>query len=355
MQKRTGRTVLLAAMLAVFALFAAACGNATDTATDDTSPTTTAADLTGSEVTVYSGRSEELVKPLLQQFEQETGVKVNVKYGDSPELASLLTTEGANSPADVFFAQDAGSLGVVSEAGLLETQPKGTLELVPEQFRAENGDWIGTSGRARVIVYNTADLKADQVPDSVFGLTDPKWKGKIGVAPSNGSFQAFVAAMLNEIGAEKTEAWLEGLKANDPKIYAKNGQIVEGVANGEVQLGLVNHYYLLKQKKEQGDVPAENKFLKSDDPGSLVNVAGVGVLKTAKNKAAAEAFVNYLLSEQGQNAVVTATSEYPVVEGVAGPQGVPGLGDVSGIKVDLSALGPSQTEAVDLIKQAGLL
>ena len=354
MHRRTGRTVLLTAILAVFALFAAACGGGSDTASTDTGTNGTA-DLAGTEVTVYSGRSEELVKPLLEQFEKETGVKVNVKYGESPELASLLTTEGANSPADVFFAQDAGSLGLVSEAGLFEKQPNGTLELVPEQFRAANGDWIGTSGRARVIVYNTTDLSADEVPDSVFGLTEPKWKGKIGVAPSNASFQAFVAAMVNEIGAEKTEAWLEGLKANDPKIYAKNGQIVEGVANGEVQLGLVNHYYLLQQRKEQGDVPAENKYLAVDDPGSLVNVAGVGVLKTAKNKAAAEAFVSYLLSTQGQEAVVAGTSEYPVVEGVAGPEGVPALGDVSGIEVDLSALGPTQTEAVDLIKQAGLL
>ena len=155
----------------------------------------------------------------------------------------------ATRPADVFFAQDPGSLGAVEDQ--LAELPEDVLDRVDERFRDDEGRWVGTSGRARVIVYNTDELTEDEVPDSVFDLTDPKWKGKIGIAPTNASFQAFVTAMRLDAGEERTRQWLEDLKANDPKFYERNTPVVEAVASGEIEVGLVNHYYLYLVKEER--------------------------------------------------------------------------------------------------------
>ena len=240
-------------------------------------------------LTVYSGREEELVAPLFERFEEETGINVDVRYGDSAELAATIAEEGDNSPADVFFAQDPGSLGSV-DAQLAEL-PDDVLERVDETFRDADGRWVGTSGRARVLAYNTDELSEAEVPDSVFDLTDPKWKGKIGLPPTNASFQAFVTAMRLDVGDERTKQWLEDLKANEPKFYEKNTPTVEAVASGEIDLGLVNHYYLYLVKEEQPDAPIENKYLPGDDPGALVSVAGAGILDGAEHADAAERFV----------------------------------------------------------------
>ena len=211
-------------------------------------------------LTVYSGREEELVAPLFERFEEETGIDVEVRYADSAELAATIAEEGDNSPADAFFAQDPGSLGSIEDQ--LAELPEDVLDRVDERFRDSEGRWVGTSGRARVIVYNTDELSEDEVPDSVFELTEPKWKGKVGVPPTNASFQAFVTAMRLDVGEERTRQWLEDLKANDPKFYERNTPVVEATASGEIQLGLVNHYYLYLVKEEQGeDAPIANKFL----------------------------------------------------------------------------------------------
>ena len=251
-------------------------------------------------LTIYSGREEELVAPLIEQFEEETGTDVEVRYGDSAELAATIAEEGDGSPADVFFAQDPGSLGAVAGEGLLAELPAESLDRVPEDFRDPDGRWVGTSGRSRVIAYNTDALSEDEVPDSVFDLTDERWRGKVGVAPTNASFQAFVTAMRLQQGEEKTREWLEALKANGVRFYEKNTPIVEAVASGEIDLGLVNHYYLYLVQEEQPGAPVANHFLPGDDPGALVSAAGVGVLENADNRDGAESFVEFLLSDEGQ-------------------------------------------------------
>lgn len=329
-------------VLVLAALALAGCGGGDDAAQSDT-------------LTVYSGREEELVAPLFERFEQETGIEVDVRYGESAELAATIAEEGDNSPADVFFAQDPGSLGAIEEQ--LQKLPDEVLDRVDIRFRDADGRWVGTSGRARVIVFNTDELSADEVPDSVFDLTDPKWKGKIGLPPTNASFQAFVTAMRLDVGDERTKQWLEELKANEPKLYEKNTPTVEAVASGEVELGLVNHYYLYLVKEEHPDAPIENKYLPGDDPGALVSVAGAGVLEGADHSDAGERFLEFLLADEQQRFYTEEAeeAEIPLVDGIAPREGVPTLDELSGRgpDVDLSSFGSELEKTLELLNETG--
>ena len=306
-------------------------------------------------LTVYSGREEELVAPLFERFEEETGIDVEVRYADSAELAATIAEEGDNSPADVFFAQDPGSLGSVEDR--LAELPDDVLERVDARFRDDDGHWVGTSGRARVVVYNTDELGEDEVPDSVFDLTDPRWKGKVGIAPTNASFQAFVTAMRLDAGEERTRRWLEDLMENDPKFYERNTPVVEATASGEIELGLVNHYYLYLVKEEQPDAPIANKFLPGDDPGALVSVAGAGVLEDAEHEDAAVRFVEFLLADEQQRFYTEEAeeAEIPLVAGIEPKEGVPTLDELAdrGPDVDLSSFGDELEATLELLNETG--
>jgi iron(III) transport system substrate-binding protein len=309
----------------------------------------------GDTLTVYSGREEELVAPLFEMFTEETGIEIEVRYGDSAELAATIAEEAESSPADVFWAQDPGSLGAVDE--YLEPLSDGILGMVPERFRDGEGRWVGTSGRSRVLVYNTEALAEDEVPDSVFELTDPRWKGRIGVAPTNASFQAFVTAMRLAEGDDATRKWLLDLKENDPKEYEKNTPIVEAAAAGEIDLGLVNHYYLYLVREEQPDAPIANHFLESGDPGALVSVAGAGVLESADSGSDAERFVEFLLSPEGQRFYVNEAeeAEYPLVAGIDPKPGLPALDSLEGPPVDLTSFGAEHEATIELLRETGYL
>jgi iron(III) transport system substrate-binding protein len=306
-------------------------------------------------LTIYSGREEELVAPLFDMFEQETGIDVEVRYGDSAELAATIAEEGENSPADVFFAQDPGSLGAVEGEGLFADLPEEVLGTVDERFRDPDGHWVGTSGRARVIVYNTDALSEDELPDSIWDFTDPKWKGKIGFPPTNASFQAFVTAMRLTAGDERAREWLEGIKANEPKLYESNTPVVEAAAAGEIDVGFVNHYYLYVVREEQPDAPIANHYLTGDDPGALVSVAGVAVLESSDQFEAAQRFVDFLLSEEGQAfyAEEAEEAEYPVIEGVEPREGLPPLDDLQGPDLQLDELGPELEKTLEMLNEVG--
>ncbi len=306
-------------------------------------------------LTVYSGREEELVQPLFDMFEKKTGITVDVRYGDSAELAATIAEEGGNSPADVFFSQDPGSLGAVDDE--FEQLPQETLDRVAARFRDAGGRWVGTSGRTRVLAYNTNALTEDQVPDSVFDLTDPRWQGKIGIAPTNASFQAFVTAMRLSAGEEKTKQWLIDLRKNKPKTYEKNTPIVEALATGEIELGLVNHYYLYLVKGEQPNAPIANHFLAAGDPGALVSVAGAGVLASSGNKDGAEQFVDFLLSDEGQRFYTDSAeeAEYPLVAGIPAKESLPPLDTLEGPNVDLSTFGAELSSTLELLRETGYL
>ena len=266
------------------------------------------------ELVLYAGRSESLVAPLIERFEAATGTEVRVKYGSSAELALALQEEGARSPADVFWAQDASSLGAMCRAQMFETLPKSVADGVPAYFSDDNLEWVATSGRARCIAYAPQRVDENEVPSSVFDLTDSKWAGRVGWAPANASFQSFVTAMRLTHGEEKTRQWLQAMRDNGAKAYPKNTAIIEALAAGEVDLGLPNHYYLLRFKKQDPDFPVAQRFFDAGDIGNLINVAGIGVLKTAEHKDAAHAFVSFLLSAESQNFLVEKVHEYPVVK-----------------------------------------
>ena len=266
---------------------------------------------------VYSGRSESLVGPIIKQFREATGIDVSTKYGGTGEIAATILEEGGNSPADVFFAQDPGGLGAVAQADMFSALPNDVTSIVPDWARSPAGLWVGISGRARTLVYNTESLTEEDLPASIFDLTDPKWKGRLGWAPTNGSFQAMVTAMRVLWGEEKTTEWLEGIKANEPGIYPKNTPQVAAAAAGEIDVGLVNHYYLHRFLQEEGDAfGARNYHPTAGGPGSLVMVAGAGILKTSRNRDNAEKFLKFMLSTVGQQYFAGQTYEYPLVEGV---------------------------------------
>ena len=267
-------------------------------------------------LTIYSGRSKSLVEPIIKQFEKETGIEVKVNYGGTTQLAAALLTEGDKSPAALFWAQDAGALGAVSKKAMFEKLPETILTQVPSDFRDANGFWVATSGRARVLAYSPERVKMEELPESVFDLTQPMWKGRVGWAPTNASFQAFVTSLRVQVGEERTEAWLRGMKANGVKQYAKNTPIIEALAAGEIDLGLPNHYYLLRFKKGNSGFPVAQTFFKASDPGNLVNVAGIGLLKSTENKETALKFMEFLLSAKAQQYFTSDVFEYPVIEGV---------------------------------------
>jgi iron(III) transport system substrate-binding protein len=303
-----------------------------------------------SSITVYAGRSEALIQPMVDQFTLDTGLEVEVRYAGSAELAAQLLEEGQNSPADVFFAQDAGALGAVAKAGLLTKLPDEILGLVSPQYSAADGSWVGVSGRVRVFVYNPDTVAS--VPTSVFDLAEPEWQGRIAIAPTNASFQAFVTAMRVLHGEDKTLEWLRAMKTN-AVIYEKNSAILEAVENKIVDAGLINHYYWFAMGREIGfdNLTSRLGQFEARDVGNLINAAGVGIVSDSN---AARSFVEYLLSQTGQQYFVDQTSEYPLISGIEAGVDLTPLSQIPAPDIDLSDL-DSLEETLNLIREAGLI
>jgi len=337
------------ALAAASATLLAACGPSAQP-NSTTAPTAT---LSPGQLVVYSGRAEDLVGPIIKQFGELTGIKVQVRYGDTSALAATLLEEGQRSPADVFFAQDPGGLGAI--AGMLGPLPESILGRADPRFRSPEGKWVGISGRARVVVYNTKKLTETDLPSSMWDFTDPKWKGRIGWPPTNASFQAMVTAMRVSWGAEKTRQWLEGIKANSPKQYPNNTAVVQAVGAGEVDVGFVNHYYLFRFLQEQGEsFPARNYHPKAGDPGAIILVSGAGILSTARNQAAAQQFLQFLLSDLGQQYFASKTYEYPVVKGINTHRVLVPLDKIESPSIDVTNLADTKG-TLDLLRQTGVV
>jgi iron(III) transport system substrate-binding protein len=339
----------------------AACGgdgSSSTTAQTDTSdgPVTTGASdtTTATEgLVLYSGRNEDFVQPVVDAFTADTGIEVEVRYAGTGELATTIVAEGDATPADVFWAQDPAFIGGLAKQGLLTELPDDVLSLVPERFADGDGHWVGITGRSRVFVHNTDLVSDDELPASIWELTEPEWAGRLGVAPTNGSFVAFVTGMILAEGEERTAEWLEGIAANDPTIFDGNGPIVDAVVAGDLDAGLVNHYYLLQRIAELGEVPAANHFFPDGDPGGLVMATGAGILGVSDQQEAAADLIRYLLSEESQAHFLTLF-EYPLIEGAGTPEGQVPLADLPTLDISLTDTADTLDPALALIAEAGL-
>jgi iron(III) transport system substrate-binding protein len=311
-------------------------------------------------LTIYSGRNEKLVGPLIEQLRTALGAdtKVEVRYGGTGEMAAQLLEEGADSPADLFFAQDAGALGAVSGAGLLAPLPADVIAPALQRYRATDSTWVATSARARVVAYNPTLVTEADLPTSLDSLLDPKWNGKIGIAPSNASWLSFVTGLRLIRGEDGARQWLTAFAAQNPQRFDGNGAVLDAVAAGTISAGLVNHYYLYEKTAEvdAATYPVRNHYV-ANDPLGLVNVAGVGVTAAADDAEVAKRAVAFLLSAPAQQYLVDQTGEYPVIDGITPARQNTDLAPLQSLSppdVELAQLSSlEQTEA--LLQEVGLL
>jgi iron(III) transport system substrate-binding protein len=374
---RARRPLVALAGLTALVTIAAACGDDDDDSASGSASASgtegTAAveggdapsDVSGQELVVYSGRNDDLVGDLLERFADEYGVDLSVRYGDTTSLAAQIAEEGDNTPADVFFAQDAGSLGFLAAEGRLQALPQDLLDAVAAPFRSHDGLWVGTSARVRVLAFNPDAVAEADLPASVDDLTGDEWSDRVGWAPQNPSFQAFVTAMRVQRGDAATRDWLEAMQDNGVTEFPNNLAIVDAVAEGELDVGLVNHYYIVEREHDAAGADATceervaafgavNHFFTDPDIGGLVNVAGVGMLDASDHEDAALAFMRFLLEAEAQTYFAEETGEYPVAAGVAADPCLPPLDSLSPPDIDLSDISDARG-TVELLTDLGLL
>lgn len=308
------------------------------------------------DLTLYSGRIPGLIGPAIDMYEARTGRNVEVRFGETAGLASTILEEGENTPADVFFSQDAGALGALEEEGRLARLPEEILTDVDPRFRSEAGRWIGVSGRARIVAYDRRELSESDLPDSILGFADREWGGgRIGWEPQNTEFQAFVTALRVVEGDEVAREWLEGIVANDAQEYPNGPATRDAVAAGEVDVGFINHYYVAQAIAEEGqDYPVRAYYPPGGDAGSLVNVAGAGIIEGTDDPELARDFVEFMLSREAQEYFARSSREYPLAAGVAPPTGLPPLDSIDQPDIDLSDLSDLQG-TLELMRETGAL
>ncbi|NYI71144.1 iron(III) transport system substrate-binding protein [Naumannella cuiyingiana] len=335
----------LATLALPLALLLGACGQGQAGSAPDTAGTSTTEPGT---VTLYSGRDEKLVGPIIDRFRAETGVNVEVRYGNSAEMAAQLAEEGEATPADVFYSQEVGAVGALARRDLMGQLPQATIDRVAPQFRpAADRAWVGVTARSRVLVYNEGALGDAPAPTGMEGLTDPAYRDLVGLVPGNAGFQAAMTGFRVSRGEPAAEQWLRDMKTNGVNTgYESNGDLLEAVGRGDQAIGLINHYYWARQEPAERD-RTKIVFPTSDDPGGLVNATAAGVTKKGETNPAAVQLIDYLLSETGQQAFVDETWEYPVVPGIEGPADIPPLAELGGPKIDLTDLDSlEQTQAM---------
>jgi iron(III) transport system substrate-binding protein len=308
-------------------------------------------------LTIYSGRDRVLVEPVMTEFTRQTGIELNIRYASSATLATALVEEGSNTPADVFWSTEPGTLGLVAARGLLKKLPQATVNKVAARFSTRSKRWVGTSARSRVLVYNTNLLRPAQLPRTIWGLTNAKWKDKIGLAPTNGSFQAFLGAAIHLEGENRMRTWLRGIRNNQPKTYPSNTTVVEAVARGDVAVGLVNHYYLHNVLANTPGLPIKNHWFQAGDPGALVLAAGAGITTSSQKGATAQRFIDFLHSRWAQRFIAhgPGAAEYPVLKSVQPRAGLPKLAEIKGPKYSLGRLSTDLPKAVRLLLEVGLI
>jgi len=309
----------------------------------------------GPSITVYNAQHEELLAEVAPLFEEETGIEVKLRSGEDLELANQLVQEGDASPADVFLTENSPAMSLVGNAGLFTEVDQETLDLIPPDFVPADKKWIGFMGRSTVAMYNTDALSAKDMPDSILNFADPEWAGRISYSPTGADFQAIVSAVLELEGEDATRKWLEGLADNGTE-YDGNDVVLESVNSGEVDAGIAYHYYWYRDQKEAGDNSdnTELHFFGDQDPGAFVSVSGAGVLASSDKQTNAQKFVNFLASEEGQQAIADSYAlEYPLNPDVSLDPPVKPFTELEPPRIDVATL--NSEPVIELMQDAGLL
>ena len=331
---------LAAGVLAVSAL--AACGSGDDVGKNGT-------------ITLYNAQHEDLIKVMVDGFSKETGIKVNLRSGKDSELANQLVQEGASSPADVFVTENSPAMSLVDSKGGFVKLDEATLAQVPPQFVPSSKNWTGFAARSTVLAYNKSKLSAGQLPASLLDLRQPAWQGKFGIAAAGADFQAIVSAVLASKGEADTATWLSGLKTN-AKVYPNNRAVLKAVNNGELEAGVIYHYYWYKDRAESGadSNNTELKFFTGKDPGGFLSISGAGVLSASKQQDKARQLVTYLTGKAGQQILADSDAlEYPIASGVAPNAKLKPMSELDPPAIDAATL--NGAKVVDLMRDAGLL
>lgn len=356
-RSRPWRTSGAACSLVLAGALLGACGGSTGTSTPAAGDAAASGPIAGQTITLYNGQHEQTTAALVKAFEQQTGVTVKVRSDDEDALAQQMLQEGPNSPADVFYTENTPPLVRLDEQGLLAPVDARTFAAVPARYSAGDHHWIGVSARVSVLVYNTDRLRPADLPKSVLGLADPKWRGKLDIAPSETDFAPLVTSVAADIGDDGAVRWLRALKANaGAHVDPDNETLVANVNKGVTQLGVINHYYWYRLKDENGAAGTHSalaRFAPGDD-GYLLDVSGAGVLRSSQHPRAAQALVDFLVSKRGEQVLAGSDSwEYPIGSGVTNPQ-LPPLSQDKPKRFSLDQIGDGD-KAVQLLQEAGML
>ena len=352
----------LAELLVVVALITASCGGGGGTKLEGVAASIyggSCADDNGASITVYSGRSENLMKPVFDAFECESGMSVRVRWGSSTDLALVIDEEGDRTLADVFISRSPGPVGFLESKGLLTSMDRSVLSLVDDDHRGDSGTWVGFSGRKRVLVHNLDSVPASELPDSVFDLTDPKWRGRVAIPATNGSFVDWFTVFRDQYGEDAAAQWLDDMVENDARYYPNNVAIVEAAARGEIDVGLVNHYYNYRMAADAeaagNQHRAANYDLSDQDIGSLLIITAATMTVNAQDREAAQDLIAYLLSPSSQRYFTRNTYEYPLAGGVEPNPALAPLSALSIGSVDFDALGGGFEATEEMIQSSGIL
>jgi iron(III) transport system substrate-binding protein len=309
-------------------------------------------------ITLYSGQHEQTTQSLVAAFEKSTGITVKVRYDDEDTFTDEIVEEASHPVADVFYTENSPPLEYLQQKGLLAAIDPSMLAKTPAKYDSPQGDWVGISARVSVLIYNPSLISKSQLPATVLQLANPKYKGKLAFAAGETDFQPIVTSVERTYGQAKTLAWLHGIAANaGSHVYPDNETIADEVNRGAVAFGVVNQYYWYRMGAELGKAGVHSKitYFAPHDPGYVLDVSGAAVLKSSKDQAAAQKFLAFLVSKQGQEIIAHSISfEYPLDDGVKTAAPETPFSQLEPNSITIPELGDGST-ATSLLQKTGLL
>ena len=304
------------------------------------------------ELTLYNGQHKEIGEAIAKAYEAKTGIHINVRKGSSNQLASQVMEEGDRSPADVIYTEESPPLNNLGEKGFLAKIDDSTLGMLPKEYVAKDGSWMGVTARVRVVAYNPKLIDEKDLPKSVLDFADPEWQGKVGFVPTSGAFQEQAVAIIKLHGRDAAEEWLTGLRAFG-KTYTNNMVALKAVENGEVATVLVNNYYWFALQREKGQLDSKLHYFTGGDAGGLITISSAAALKSSKHPKEAQALLAYMASEEGQRVITQTTAEYPLHKGMVSDRGLKPFEELEAPNITPADIGNAE-DALELEREVGL-